>query len=713
MKETQQPPLHLPPLREDLILNPGPMAENGAPTWTIHDPSSNRFFRIGWSAFEILSRWSLGTPKAIATAVSEQTMLTVTPADVEALYRHLASNMFFQVTGRRGLAFLLQQYRATRTPWEKRLLKNYLFFRIPLIHPDRLLSRFLPWVQWVYSQGFLIVVLFSAVLALLLTLRQWDYFQSTLIHSLSSGDILPYGIALIASKSLHELAHAFTAKRYGCRVPVMGVAILLLWPVLFTETSEVWKLPKRSQRMAVGAAGVLAELALAVFATLAWNLLDDGAVRHAAFFLASVTWILTLVVNLNPFMRFDGYYLLSDLLETVNLQERSFALARWRLREILFAWGDPPPEQLPNRHRRLLTLFALGVWIYRFFLFLGIALLVYAYFFKLLGIFLFCVEIGWFLVYPIYSEIAFWFRRFFKTPNGQRPQIHGHMMITGTLFLTFLTALFLPWMHTIEAPATLRAVHHTQLFAPRAARLETELPAIGHHVEKGDRLIRLYIPELLHKEANIIREIDLLRWQLSATGKDKSYLEQSQALRKQWIARSTELAANRKEQSLLNITAPFAAVVVERLAAAHPGEWMAEGDRLLTLVDPSESVVEAFVAGDYPGIDPHAEALFYPENLDNPPLPCQMLTLDRVNVQRLREPILASRFGGPILVREEQTEELIPREAYFRVTLAPKDNRSLLNQIVRGTVVLTVPPESPASRLWLLLSSLLLRESGF
>lgn len=702
-----------PPLREDLILNPGPLAKNGTPTWTIHDPASNHFFRIGWSTFEILSRWQLGTARAIAAAVTTQTTLNISATDVEALYRHLAHCMLFQVTGRTGLAFLTQKARGARTNMGKRLLENYLFFRIPLIHPDRLLTHLLPWLRWVFSQGFLAVVLISALAGLLFIFRQWDYFTTTLVHSLATGDILPYGIALVLSKSLHELGHALTAKHFGCRVPVMGVAILVLWPVLYTEASDVWKLPSRRQRLAVGAAGVLAELALAAIATLAWSFLDDGPIRNAAFFLATVTWILTLIINLNPLMRFDGYYLLSDFLETVNLQARSFALGRWSLRETLFALQEPPPEQLPTQQQRFLILFALTTWIYRFFLFLSIALLVYQFFFKILGLFLFIVEVYWFLVRPIFTEISFWIRRLLKPSAQQGMPVNGHILVTGMVLLTLLTALFLPWLHSIEAPATLRAVRHTYLFPPQAARLETPLPALGQQVSNGDILLRLHLPALDHQEARIQREIELLRWQMAASRQDKKLLEQRQALQEQLVARFTELTATHKEQSRLIMTAPFSAVVVNRLEAINPGEWVAEGEALLSLVDPNNQMVEAFVAGDYPGIDHHTQATFYPENPDIPPLPCRLLTLDQVNIQRLRNAELASRYGGPILVREEHTEELIPREAYFRLTLIPQTTPPPLTQIVRGTATISIPAESPASRLWQLFSSLLLRESGF
>ncbi len=116
-----------------------------------------------------------------------------------------------------------------------------------------------------------------------------------------------------------------------------------------------------------------------------------------------------LMVNLNPLMRFDGYHLLADAWNVPNLQSRSNALARWWLREALFKIGHKPPESsFPPRKRSLLIVYAMLVWIYRFFLFLGIALVVYHMFFKALGIVLFLIEIVWFILLPIAHEIREW-----------------------------------------------------------------------------------------------------------------------------------------------------------------------------------------------------------------------------------------------------------------------------------------------------------------
>jgi len=124
---------------------------------------------------------------------------------------------------------------------------------------------------------------------------------------------------------------------------------------------------------------------IAAWATLAWALLPEGGIRSAMFVLATSSWIGTLAINASPFMRFDGYFIVSDALDIPNLHARSFALARWKLREWLFDLGDAPPEYFKPATQKGLILFAWVTWIYRLVVFLGIAALVYFYFSNFLG----------------------------------------------------------------------------------------------------------------------------------------------------------------------------------------------------------------------------------------------------------------------------------------------------------------------------------------
>jgi len=153
----------------------------------------------------------------------------------------------------------------------------------------------------------------------------------------------------------------------------------------YTDTTETWRLTDRWKRLQVAAAGIATELVVAIWATLAWALLPEGTLRGAVFALATTSWVATLAINASPFMRFDGYFILCDALDMPNLHERSFAMARWKLREWLFGLNAPRPEHFSPRKQAALITFAWVVWLYRLVVFLGIAVLVYHFFIKLVA----------------------------------------------------------------------------------------------------------------------------------------------------------------------------------------------------------------------------------------------------------------------------------------------------------------------------------------
>jgi len=435
----------VPALRRDIHTYSGPAATDGTPTWTLHDPARNLFFRIGWTEFEILSRWHLENPDAVINTVNRETTLHINRKNIAALTEFLVLNNLIITDREAGINFLEQQYAARNKKSAGMLLQKYLFFRIPLLRPDRLLAAALPWIQPIYSRSFLIIVLAGLLTGLFLTIRQWDSFASTFSYLYSPAGIAWLIAALLLAKTAHELGHAITAKRYGLRVPTMGIAFLVFWPVLYTDTTEAWKLTERKQRLAISAAGISAELIIAVIALLLWGIFPDGPARSAIFVIATTSWMITLFVNSNPFVRFDGYYLLSDYLDIPNLQTRAFELARWKMLEWLFGLGNPRPGTIPVKLQHFVITYAWMTWAYRVLLFTGIGLLVYHLLFKLAGIVLLAAVIGWFIIRPLYHELRSW--------HAMRERIHWnrHSVLSLLLLLGGLLLLVLPWNTQISA----------------------------------------------------------------------------------------------------------------------------------------------------------------------------------------------------------------------------------------------------------------------
>lgn len=699
-------PKALPRLREEITLHRGPRTPDGAPSWTLEDPVANRFFRIGWAEFEMLSRWHLGDAGTIATSIATQTTLEVVAGDVEALVRFLAANNLLQVSGAAAVEAFMRQTEARKKHWAAWLLKNYLFIRVPLIRPHRLLQGLRPVARVVFTCGFLLLVLAAALTGGWMVTRQWDQFLASLPYVFTLEGAVLAAAALMLAKLLHEMGHAVTADHFGCRVPTMGVAFLILWPVLYTDTSDAWKLPSRRQRLAIGAAGMAAELALAAFATLAWSVLPEGPLRSACFLLATTTWVLTLAINLNPFMRFDGYYLLSDALDIANLQDRAFALARWWLRERLFGFDDPPPERWPAGRRRFLIAYAFATWIYRFFLFLGIALLVYHLFFKLLGILLFVVEIGWFVLRPVADELSVWAKRYREARMTRRT-------LTTLSILALLIALAaIPWRGSVPAPAVLRAEQQAVLYTPRAGMLAAIHVRPGERLEAGAPVFRMEAPDLDHAHAQSGREVATLTWRADVRGVRRDPAQRPFAVWEELARARAQLAGHAAERERLVMTAPFAGVLVDMADPLTPGEWLAADEPIGLLIDPDTSLIEAYVTEfDFARIAPGASARFHPEDPARPSIAATVTEVDQVSATILREPSLASVHGGPIAVRENAERQLVPEVPVYRVRLRPAESTAPA-QLTRGTVRIEGTRESFLMQVWRNAVGLLIRESG-
>lgn len=696
----------LPPLREELALLPGATLADGQPSHTLHDPVRNLFFQIDWATFEILSRWHLGDGAAIATAVSRETALQLEPEDVEQLLLFLAENQLLQPAPESSGDFAARLEKR-KGSLGSRLLHHYLFFRVPLVKPDAWLDRWAGRLDFFYSRHFFQLTLLALAWGLVEVYRQWETFASTLVDTMSWSGLASYGLALTLVKVLHELGHAVTAKRLGCRVPAMGVAFLVLWPVAYTDTNDVWKLTLRQQRLAVVSAGILAELAIAAWATLAWALLPEGGPKSLAFLLATTTWIASIAINASPFMRFDGYFLLSDWLSLPNLHSRAFALARWDLRERLFALGEPPPEHQPAGRRRWLILFAYATWIYRLVLFFGIAALVYSFFIKAVGILLFVVEILWFILLPIHRELQVWKTRW--PALRQRPRARKSAL-AAALILVFLV---LPWPTRVAGSGLLRPEAQWIVYAPPEARV-TALPIHeGGRVAAGTVLLELTSDALQSRLTSATARVERLRWQATAGAFDPEQRAQWQASQEQLRAAEAELAGLQLESSRYRPAAPFPGILRDLPPDLAPGDWVENKEPLARLVSEQGQLATAYVEEeDVWRIAPGDRARFYADAPGGPVIPLEIVSIDPDASRVLADPELAAPSGGTILVREKNGQ-LQPERPVYRVTLKGAAPAAGSHHTWRGRVVISGRWASPGWRYLRSALALLQREAGF
>ena len=697
----------LPALREELALLPGPALGDGQPSWTLHDPVRNRFFSLDWPTLEILRRWSLDDTEAIITDIATHTTLHLDAGDIDGVVRFLDSNQLLQPSGTdsaRLLAGRLERLEGSRLNW---LLHHYLFFRIPLIRPDAWLDRWQGAASWFYTRAFAILTLFALAFGLSQVARHWEQFSASLVDTFNWEGLAAYGVALFFVKLLHELGHAFTAKRHGCRIPSMGVAFLVLWPMAYTDTNDVWRLTSRHQRLQVAAAGILTELVIAAWATLAWALLPDGTLRSAAFVLATTSWVATLAVNASPFMRFDGYFILSDALEIPNLHERSFALARWQLRELLFALGDEPPEHFVLLRQRLLIAFAWITWLYRLVVFLGIAVLVYHFFIKVVGILLFLVEIVWFVALPIRQELQAWQKRWPEIREKRRSRI------SAALLALFVGLTIVPWPNRIATSGLLRPAEVWPVFAPSGAQIERLAHKSGESLAAGDEILALAAPELLTRVASAQARIERLRWQAATAGFDVESRQRLQSSEEERATAEAELNSLNEELARYSPRAPFAGTLRDMDPDLQVGQWVGKQEKLALLVGPHGQIVETYLDEEaVKAIALGDGGIFLPDGGAGPGLPLSVSNIDSDASRVLLLRQLSAPAGGHVLTRERKTQR-VPEQAVYRVTLkVDASQEELSGQSWRGKVILRGRWQAPAGRYLRNALSVMVREAG-
>ena len=698
--------MSLPNLRADLQLTPAAPAIDGSPRWTLADPVRGRYFKLGAAAMRLLRHWSLGDPEQVLRAANREPGLPLDGTELEQLLGFLRSHdLISALDPQQRASYSLKAAAQRQTLWQV-LLHQYLFFRIPLWRPDAFLNRAWPWLERFGPRALRYGFPVTLGLGVFLVSRDWQRFIATFPHLFSLGGALAFGVALFFAKLCHEFGHAFMAKRAGCRVQSMGVAFMVLLPMFYTDVSDAWRVNDRRARLLIGAGGVLAELLLACIALLVWSLLPEGPGRTAAFMLASATWITTLVINLNPFMRFDGYFLLSDFWEVDNLQGRAFALCRWRLREFLFGYGAAAPEPWSPKMQRRLLIWGYGSWLWRAALFFGIALAVYHLFFKVLGIVLMLVELVWFIFLPILSEWRQWWSR--------REQAYApRVLLRGLALLGLVLALGLPWRSAVELPTMLEAGRASALHAPVASRVKTVNVHDGQVVAQDEVLIELESPDLDSRQAIVRREIQIQQLQMrrqasrSETAADAGIVEQRLA---EAVAEYRGLAAQRER---LLLRAPHAGTVRDLLPQLTVGRWLSTKDPLARVVEDGARLRGYLAEAELWRVAPGATGRFIADDPMHPAIAVKLTEIDTNGAAYVDQEALTSDHHGPIAVRRDPHQRAEPVQGQYGARLSPLEEAATPLQPLRGVVVLQGRGESLLGVAWRRMAALGVRESGF
>ncbi len=533
----------------------------GEKWYVLHDPFNNSFFRLRPEAHDLVIRLR---PDRTLGEVWEACLARDPDGapgqdDVIGLLGQLyfANLLFCELPA--DSARLFERHSQRRQRENRSRFLNLMFLRLPLFDPERLLRRLSPLIRWLTGPAAVSVWLLMAVLAARGVIEQADALALEARSVLALGNLPLLYAGLVLVKTLHEFGHAMVCKRFGGEVHTMGIMLMVFTPIPYMDATSSWSFRSRRERVLVGAAGMLFEFSAAFGAALLWASTGPGALHSVAFNMMFVASVSTLLFNANPLLRYDGYYILSDLIGIPNLQSRAQSQLKYLAERYLFGCREAVPQACDRAEAAWLGGYGICSGIYRVIVYGGIILFV-ADRFLLAGLLMagFCV-VTW-LIVP-----AARFAGYLATSpklSRNRPRAVAASLGGLGLILLFLAAVPVP--SGFRAPGILESRTFLRTSNDAPGRLAEILVASGARVEAGTPLMRLEN-----------REIDL---EIEAASAQRSEVL---ALQKQSVVLQGDAERQLLQQRLATLEQKLGKLDGQRRAllvrAAEPGCWVSPG----------------------------------------------------------------------------------------------------------------------------------------
>jgi putative peptide zinc metalloprotease protein len=563
--------------------------------WHIaHDPASNQFYRLSPVGYEFVGLldgkrtveevWDVSLGNHGDAAPTQQEV-------IELLGQMYSSNLLAIDAAPETEQLLSRGRERTKRRIAQQAI-GLMYFRLRLFNPDRYLSFLEPMLRPLINKwGFLLWAAWL-VYCIVSIIPHWEAVQAMFRDATAPTNLAWLTVIFIAIKFIHETGHGVICKRFGGQVPEFGVMLLVLLPSPYVDASSAWSFPSKWQRMAVGAGGMIFELAIAGAAVHLFIHAPDAQIKQLAFNAMLTASISTVFFNANPLMRFDGYYILSDLLEVPNLMQRSNRMLMHLAQKFIYRVENLRAPTSDPTERVILVVFGILAVAYRIFLFFTITLYVLGQFFAVGLVLAVWSAAAWFLI-PI-GKFVHWL--------ASSPQLAE---FRARAIATSLGLLGAAWvcLGMIRAPDHRRAsgvvesVQRSGVFFGANSEVVEVHKRLGDRVNKGDVIARCEAPTL---ESGLA----LARAQLAeAEAKEREYTASdpgaAQVARKMIEMHEVTVAKMLELISELEVRSPQDGVLVAGVGGGDPGDYagafVRRGQMLCEVVDAENIRIAATV----------------------------------------------------------------------------------------------------------------------
>ncbi len=631
----------------------------------LENPFSNQYFRLRPAAYEFVSR--LQPDRTVETAWQQCLERFPDEAPSQEAVIQLLSQLYFANLLQYDLAAdsaqLFQRYKKRRQREIGFQFLNIMFMRFPLLDPDRFLVRLLPLIKMLVSPVGAILWLIVVGAGLKVVADNFDSIRAEGHGVLAVSNLLLLYLGLILIKTIHEFGHATFCRRFGGEVHVMGVMLMIFTPMPYVDATSSWGFRERWKRVLVGAAGMIVELFVAAIAAFVWAKTGPGTLHNLAYNMMFVASVSTVIFNINPLLRFDGYYILSDLIEMPNLNQRAIGQLRHVAESKLFGVKQ---SEAPARNRReggWLISYGIASGIYRVIVFTGVLLAV-ADRFLIIGIVMAAVCLISWVTVPVVRFV----RYLASSPRLERVRSRAVAVTACGAAVLILLLGVVPFPHGFRAPGVLEAAQRTHVANSVSGRVESLLAKPGASVQRGQPLLKLQNRELELELANAKARLEEINARLLKAMSDAS--ADMKPLTQLRESVSAQLAKLQSDADQLVLRARHDGVWVAPGIETYIGRWMPRGSDLGLLVNPESfefaaTVMQEDVDALFARNSPHGEVRLFGDVAKT--LPIESWRVVPGGQKTLPSPALGWRAGGEVPVDVETGEPNKAAEPFFEV----------------------------------------------
>jgi putative peptide zinc metalloprotease protein len=659
----------------------------GCPCFVIDDPASGRNHRLGESEYSFATALNGKRTVEQAVAVVAQRFGPEALSDDEALglLGWLVDTGLLHSRARKGQHG--ESESQNKLDLNRRSLTvETLFQRFRFGNPDRYIAA----ITQRLSQPILVLLAIASALCLFtgatLFAGHLDALERTVRQAVVSDRLLSLMFTFAGLKVLHEFGHALACRLFGCAVRGCGIVMILFVPMPYVDVSSVSLLTSKWKRIAVSLAGVFFELMIASLAMNVFASTNDPLLRLQCVDVMVAAAITSFAFNLNPLMRFDGYYAMADGLEIPNLATQGSRALRAILGRVLIGKAIGPNEIANPKGWIIGHGILSGVWR----VFITVTLLIAAStMFSGWGLLLvFAVAFGW-----AQKHLSLLLSHLMDPTKGIAMHLSTKRvaaMVAGVVGLGIF-ALFVPIARSKQLPTSIQLADTQSIRCAESGFVAEVMVRVGDQVQKGDPLCQLTSPELESElaivQSNLRLSASHLR-RLHSRGDIAGF--QAETANEQSLRR--RLDSVRQQLDSLLIVAPQAGQIVEGNLDDLEGRFLRRGEAICTMGDNKSAHIVALLPADQSlhwATNSVHRARLWVEGQPSHPMDIA-LQLDSMQASdRVEFTELAASVGGPLPVYagdESGGPRWVSPQLKLTATLALDSGDSAKPQLAPGQV---------------------------